>query len=101
MRLTRDICPHTDSSNRLTPTLVGFGPRNRCAGEAAKSQETSNFRNTVGSLKRLIGRSLSDPDISEYEKKFIIPELVDAKGTIGVKVGPIFDDLTTLLHCRV
>lgn len=27
-------------------------------GEAAKTQETSNFRNTVGSLKRLIGRTL-------------------------------------------
>lgn len=27
-------------------------------GETAKGQETSNFRNTVGSLKRLIGRTI-------------------------------------------
>lgn len=27
-------------------------------GESAKTQETSNFRNTVGSLKRLIGRTM-------------------------------------------
>lgn len=27
-------------------------------GETAKTQETSNFRNTVGSLKRLIGRTI-------------------------------------------
>jgi len=26
-------------------------------GESAKTQETSNFKNTVGSLKRLIGRT--------------------------------------------
>ena len=65
---------------------MAFGPRNRYAGEAAKSQETSNFRNTIGSLKRLIGRSLSDPEIEQFEKKFIMPELVDVKGSIGVKV---------------
>lgn len=68
-------------------SLVGFGPRNRSTGEAAKSQETSNFRNTVGSLKRLIGRTLSDPEIEQHEKKFVTAELVDVKGTIGVKVG--------------
>lgn len=38
-------------------SLVAFGPRSRILGESAKTQETSNFRNTVGSLKRLIGRS--------------------------------------------
>lgn len=39
-------------------SLVAFGPRSRMIGEAAKTQETSNFRNTVGSLKRLIGRTI-------------------------------------------
>jgi heat shock protein 4 len=45
-------------SNRATPTLVAFGPRTRMIGETAKTQETSNFRNTIGSLKRLIGRTI-------------------------------------------
>jgi len=44
-------------SNRATPSLVAFGPRSRVLGESAKTQETSNFRNTVGSFKRLIGRT--------------------------------------------
>ncbi|WAQ84911.1 hypothetical protein PtA15_5A484 [Puccinia triticina] len=74
-------------SNRATPSLVAFGPRNRSIGESAKTQETSNFRNTVGSLKRLIGRSASDPDVSEIESKFLNAELVDAQGTVGVKVN--------------
>ena len=67
-------------------SLVSFGSRNRAMGESAKTQETSNYRNTIGSLKRLIGRTLNDPDVQEYEKKFINAKLVDVKGTVGVEV---------------
>ncbi|RDB16763.1 Heat shock protein hsp88 [Hypsizygus marmoreus] len=73
-------------SNRTTPSLVGFGPKQRAIGEAAKTQETSNFRNTIGSLKRLIGRTFSDPEVQEVEKKFINATLVDVDGTVGVEV---------------
>jgi len=54
-------------------------------GESAKTQETSNFRNTVGSLKRLIGRTLEDSDI-EIEKKFLSAELCKVGNTVGVSV---------------
>ncbi|OCF74005.1 heat shock 70kDa protein 4 [Kwoniella mangroviensis CBS 8886] len=74
-------------SNRATPSLISFTPRQRHIGEPAKTAETSNFKNTVGSLKRLIGRSLSDPEIEEYEKKFINAQLVDVNGSAGVKVN--------------
>ncbi|KAG6918066.1 hypothetical protein DXG01_016723 [Tephrocybe rancida] len=74
-------------SNRTTPSLVGFGPKQRSIGEAAKTQETSNFKNTIGSLKRLIGRTFSDPEVQEVEKKFINATLVDVNGTVGVEVN--------------
>ncbi|WRT64343.1 uncharacterized protein IL334_001275 [Kwoniella shivajii] len=74
-------------SNRATPSLVSFTPRQRHIGEPAKTAETSNFKNTVGSLKRLIGRSLNDPEIDEYEKKFINAQLADVNGSVGVKVN--------------
>ncbi|KAJ3782733.1 heat shock protein 70 family [Lentinula aff. detonsa] len=74
-------------SNRATPSLVAFGPKQRAIGEAAKTQETSNFKNTIGSLKRLIGRTLNDPDVQNVEKKFINASLVDVQGTIGVEVN--------------
>ncbi|KAJ6466968.1 heat shock protein 70 family [Mycena sanguinolenta] len=74
-------------SNRATPSLVAFGPKQRSIGESAKTQETSNFRNTIGSLKRLIGRTLSDPEVQEVEKKFINATLVDVQGTVGVEVN--------------
>lgn len=65
---------------------MAFGPKQRAIGESAKTQETSNFRNTIGSLKRLIGRTLSDPEIQGIEKKFINASLVDVNGTIGTEV---------------
>ncbi|KAG6837011.1 hypothetical protein H0H93_016473 [Arthromyces matolae] len=74
-------------SNRTTPSLVGFGIKQRSIGESAKTQETSNFKNTIGSLKRLIGRTASDPEVLEIEKKFINASLVDVNGTVGVEVN--------------
>lgn len=92
-------------SNLATPSLVSFTPRQRMIGEPAKTGETSNFKNTIGSLKRLIGRTLNDPEvckrlilllrnadlicplqIQEIEKKFINAELVDVNGTVGIRV---------------
>lgn len=66
--------------------MVSFGPKQRSIGESAKTLETSNFRNTVGSLKRLIGRTYSDPEVQEVEKKFTHVNLVDANGTVGAQV---------------
>jgi heat shock protein 4 len=54
------IC--NEVSNRSTPTLVAFGSKNRYLGEAAKSQEVSNLKNTVGSLKRLISGNIGPED---------------------------------------
>ncbi|CAG8441568.1 2745_t:CDS:2 [Diversispora eburnea] len=78
------IC--NEVSNRATPTLVSFGHKNRYLGEAAKTQEISNFKNTVGSLKRLAGRSFHDKEIHEIEKQFINADLVEENGQIAVKV---------------
>ena len=74
-----DVCMHR--------TLVSFGVKQRALGEGAKTQEISNFKNTIGSLNRLIGRTLNDREIQEVEKKFLTCTLVDAGGTVGVKVS--------------
>ncbi|CCU74275.1 heat shock protein Hsp88 [Blumeria hordei DH14] len=72
-------------SNRSTPSLVGFGPKSRYLGESAKTQEISNLKNTVASLKRLAGRCLNDPDI-QIEQNFISAPLVDINGQVGAEV---------------
>ena len=68
-------------------SLVAFGPKQRSLGEAAKTGEISNFRNTVGSLKRLVGRTVNDSEIQEVEKKFTLATLVDVDGSVGAEVG--------------
>ncbi|KAI4191629.1 MAG: hypothetical protein LQ346_004691 [Caloplaca aetnensis] len=73
-------------SNRATPSLVGFGPKSRYLGETAKTQEISNIKNTVSSLKRLAGRALNDPDV-QIEKEYVSAPLVDIKGQVGVEVS--------------
>lgn len=72
-------------SNRATPSLVGFGPKSRYLGEPAKTQEISNLKNTVGSLKRLAGRSLNDPDV-QIEQQYVSAPLVDINGQVGAEV---------------
>ncbi|KAL7949830.1 heat shock protein 70 [Trichoderma barbatum] len=73
-------------SNRSTPSLVGFGPKSRYLGEAAKTQEISNLKNTVNCLKRLAGRSFSDPDI-QTEQQYVTAPLVDINGQVGAEVN--------------
>jgi len=73
-------------SNRSTPSLVSFGQKARAIGEGAATAQTSNFKNTIGSLKRLIGRKFEDPAVHEFEKMFVNGELVDVNGEVGVKV---------------
>lgn len=66
--------------------IVSFGAKQRYLGEAAKTQEISNAKNTVVSIKRIIGRTIDDPEVQEVEKNFIMAELADANGQAGVKV---------------
>lgn len=74
---------HTDGC--LYSSLVGFGPKSRYLGEPAKTQEISNLKNTVGSLKRLVGRTMSDPDMA-IEQQYISAPLVDINGQVGAEV---------------
>lgn len=67
-------------------SLVGFGPKSRYLGEPAKTQEISNLKNTVGCLKRLVGRSFKDPDV-QIEQKYVSAQLVDINGQVGAEVN--------------
>ncbi|KAI6780433.1 Heat shock protein-like protein [Emericellopsis cladophorae] len=73
-------------SNRSTPSMVGFGPKSRYLGETAKTQEVTNLKNTINSIKRLIGRSYNDPDIA-VEQQYITAQLCDVNGQVGAEVN--------------
>lgn len=66
--------------------MVGFGPKTRYIGEAAKTQEITNLKNTVSCLKRLAGRSFNDPDV-KIEQQYITAPLVDVNGQVGAEVS--------------
>lgn len=66
-------------SNRATPSLVSFGERQRFLGEAAKTQEVSNFKNTASSMKRLLGLSFEDPEVEKFEVQHVNCNLVKGK----------------------
>ena len=73
-------------SNRSTPSMVGFGQKNRFLGESAKTKQTSNIKNTVGNLKRILGLDYDHPDFQE-ESKFFTSKLVKLEdGKIGTQV---------------
>ncbi|WEW55881.1 adenyl-nucleotide exchange factor sse1 [Emydomyces testavorans] len=72
--------------NKGIDIVVAFGPKNRFLGEAAKTQEISNLKNTVSSLKTLAGRSLKDPDV-QLEQEYNTAKLVDVNGEAGVEVS--------------
>jgi heat shock protein 4 len=59
--------------------MVSFSPRRRFLGEAAKTLEISNFKNTIGVIKRLAGRLYSDPEIA-VEAPFLNCQLVEGEG---------------------
>ncbi|KAG0317762.1 adenyl-nucleotide exchange factor sse1 [Dissophora globulifera] len=79
------IC--NEVSNRFTPSLVSFGPKQRYLGETAKTQEISNFKNTISSLKRIVGRTFADKEIQEIEKQYLTAPLIDVNGQLSVKVN--------------
>jgi len=78
--------PDCSALTQAFRSLVGFGPKSRYIGEAAKNQEISNLKNTVSSLTRLAGRSLKDPDV-QIEKDYVSAPLVDINGQVGVEVS--------------
>lgn len=79
------------NSNRLNPCMVGFD-QSRSMGETASSTATSNYKNTIHSIKRLVGLTYDDP-AAQAEMKLAsftcvpIPHPDGRSSTIGVKIN--------------
>ncbi|XP_076352426.1 heat shock 70 kDa protein 4-like [Tachypleus tridentatus] len=74
-------------SQRVTPSYVAFGEKNRDLGVSAKNKQVTNIKNTVFGFKRLIGRKLRDPAV-QREMTYLPYDLCElSNGDIGVKVN--------------
>ncbi|MCR4260732.1 MAG: molecular chaperone DnaK [Candidatus Colwellbacteria bacterium] len=74
--------------NRTTPSVVAISKSNeRLVGLLAKRQAITNPQNTIASVKRLIGRKFSDPEVQKDKKisSFDIREAAD--GGVEIKMG--------------
>ncbi|XP_013782730.1 heat shock 70 kDa protein 4-like [Limulus polyphemus] len=73
-------------SQRVTPSYVAFGEKNRDLGVSAKNKQVTNLKNTVFGFKRLVGRKLGDPAV-QREVTYLPYELCELdNNNVGVKV---------------
>lgn len=74
--------------NRTTPSVVAQSKSNeQLVGLLAKRQSITNPKNTISSVKRLMGRKFSDPEV-QRDKAWLPYELKDsASGGVEVKMG--------------
>jgi heat shock protein 1/8 len=62
--------------NRITPSVVAFTATERLIGESAQNQAAMNSKNTISTVKRLIGRLYSDSSV-KYDAKLSSYNVVD------------------------
>ena len=73
-----EIIPN-DQGNRITPSVIAFiEGGGRLVGDGAKNQASSNPKNTIFDVKRLIGRDHSDPSVQADNK--LVPYDIISKG---------------------
>jgi molecular chaperone DnaK len=80
------IIPTSEGSN-LCPSIVSVNKNGeRSVGQIAKRQAVTNPKNTIFSVKRLIGRRFEDPEVQE-DVKLVPYEIVKSGDGVKVKMG--------------
>jgi len=76
--------------SRSTPSCVAFAGKTRLMGTEALAQQMSNPKNTVNTLKRLLGRPIDDPTLSKEHFNFTTLSAPFAPAMLAVEVA--YDD---------
>jgi len=75
-----------EQGNRITPSIVTFGPDGREMGEPARNAMSTNPTNTIYAVKRLIGRRFDD-EVVQKDKEILSYKVVSGKeGKAAVQV---------------
>ena len=75
-----------EQGNRTTPSYVSFNDSERLIGDAAKSQSTANYKNTVFDAKRMIGKKFTDVSLQHDMKHFPFKITADAQNKPSIHV---------------
>lgn len=70
-------------SNRLTPSMVSFGQKERFVGESGLNQLIMNFKNTIGGIQTFLGRQYSEPGVQEALKRLPVATKALPNGEVG------------------
>jgi len=84
------------NSNRQNPSLIGFSS-NRTMGEAAGTTAISNYKNTVSSMKRLVGLSFDDVRAQTEMARLHGYTCVKNENTGGISIKAQLADETVVL----
>ncbi|MEO0325514.1 MAG: Hsp70 family protein [Myxococcota bacterium] len=77
----------TDLGNRLIPSVVSFRPDGAVlVGEEARERRLIDAANTVYSVKRLIGRPFSSPEVSQAQQRFAFELVKSPNGAVLVDI---------------
>ncbi|MBO6941045.1 MAG: Hsp70 family protein [Deltaproteobacteria bacterium] len=77
----------TELGHRLIPSVVSFRPDGSIlVGEEARERRLIDARNTVYSVKRLIGRPFSAPEVGRAQSRFAFELIENASGGVVVNV---------------
>lgn len=74
-----------EEGNFTTPSFVAFNEHERLIGDAAKQQVAANSANTIFDVKRLIGRSFSDPIVQADIQRWPF-KVVDVDGLPKIEI---------------
>src|SRR5438034_310990 len=78
------IIPNAEGG-RITPSVVAFTKNGeRLVGQVAKRQSITNAENTIYSVKRLMGRRFTDPEVQRTIK--MVPYKIQAASNGGVEI---------------
>lgn len=78
-----------ERGNKITPSVVSFRKGSAQVGEAAKKDQPRNPEGTISCIKRIIGRSFTDPVIAEQmNNPSIAYRIVEQNGlpVVSIKV---------------
>lgn len=75
-----------ESSNRKTPTIVGYQENRRTSGEFAQQQQMMNINNTITQFKRLVGLRFDSEEREQLSSEVPFEIVRLANGHSGVKI---------------